>query len=78
MHCRNCEQENSTNSDNVFFFFFVKRGVVIEILIDSNSGELQLNPLLQHFLIFTIGFKCSYDADFDFVFSVNRFKKYLL
>ena len=23
-------------------FFFVKRGVVIETLIDSNSGELQL------------------------------------
>ena len=28
------------NSDNLFFF--VKTGVVIETLIDSNSGELQL------------------------------------
>ena len=37
----------------------------------------QENPLQLQFLIFTIGFKCSYDADydFDFVFCENRFKK---
>ena len=60
------------------FFFFVKRGVVIETLIDSSSGELQImKPLKLQFLIFTIGFKCSYYADynFDFDLSENRFKK---
>ena len=55
----------------------MKRGVVIETLIDSSSGELQImKPLKLQFLIFTIGFKCSYYADynFDFDFSENRFK----
>ena len=43
-HCRNCQQENLTNSDNLFVFVFVffldKREVIKETLIESNSGEL--------------------------------------
>ena len=49
--------------------FFVKRGVVTETLIDSNSGELQLiKPFTTPIVDFTIGYKCSCDADYDFDF----------
>ena len=54
IHCRNCKQENQLTL--TIFFFFVKRALVIETLIESSSGELQImKPLKLQFLIFTIG-----------------------
>ena len=63
----------------IFYFFFCQKGSYKRNLNWLQFWWALINEtLLQlQFLIFTIAFKRSYDADydFDFVFRENRFKK---